>query len=80
LDSFLADVVDILREEVAELVRLGATYIQLDAPHYPLLLDSKTRSFYEQQGWPLDKWLQKGIEMDNTVMGNFPGVTFGIHL
>lgn len=80
LDSFLADVVDILREEVAELVRLGATYVQLDAPHYPLLLDSKTRSFYEQQGWPLDKWLQKGIEMDNTVMGNFPGVTFGIHL
>jgi 5-methyltetrahydropteroyltriglutamate--homocysteine methyltransferase len=80
LDSFLADVVDILREEVAELVRLGATYIQLDAPHYPLLLDSKTRSFYEQQGWALDEWLKKGIEMDNTVMGNFPGVTFGIHL
>jgi len=42
LDSFLADVVDILREEVAELVRLGAAYIQLDAPHYPLLLDPKT--------------------------------------
>ncbi|MFQ5420733.1 MAG: methionine synthase, partial [Anaerolineae bacterium] len=39
LDSFLADVVDIMREEVEELVRLGATYIQLDAPHYPLLLD-----------------------------------------
>ena len=35
LDSFLADVVDILRDEVAELVRLGATYIQIDAPHYP---------------------------------------------
>jgi 5-methyltetrahydropteroyltriglutamate--homocysteine methyltransferase len=48
LDNFLADVVDILREEVAELVRLGATYIQLDAPHYPLLLDPKTRSFYEK--------------------------------
>lgn len=80
LDSFLADVVDILREEVAELVRLGATYIQLDAPHYPLLLDSKTRSFYEQQGWALDDWLQKGIEMDNTVIGEFHNVTFGFHL
>ena len=32
LDSFLAEVVDIMRDEVAELVRLGATYIQLDAP------------------------------------------------
>src|SRR5437899_10157981 len=28
--AFLADVVDILREEVAELVRIGATYTQLD--------------------------------------------------
>ena len=39
LDAFLADVVQVLREEVAELVRLGCTYIQLDAPHYPLLID-----------------------------------------
>ena len=51
LESFLVDVVDILREEVVELIRLGATYIQLDAPHYPLLLDPKTRAFYESQGW-----------------------------
>jgi 5-methyltetrahydropteroyltriglutamate--homocysteine methyltransferase len=80
LDSFLADVVDILREEVAELVRLGATYIQLDAPHYPLLLDPKTRAFYEGQGWTLDTYLQRGIEMDNAVMGDFAGVTFSFHL
>jgi 5-methyltetrahydropteroyltriglutamate--homocysteine methyltransferase len=80
LDNFLVDVVDILREEVAELVRLGATYIQLDAPHYPLLLDPKTRSFYEKQGWSLDEWLHKGIEMDNAVIGDFPEVTFSFHL
>lgn len=80
LDHFLADVVDILREEVAELVRLGATYIQLDAPHYPLLIDPKTRAFYEAQGWPLEKYLQRGIAMDNAVMGDFPHVTFGFHL
>ena len=30
LEHFLADVVAILRDEVAELVRLGATYIQID--------------------------------------------------
>lgn len=80
LDSFLADVVDLLREEVEELVRLGATYIQLDAPHYPLLLDPQTRQFYEAQGWPLEKYLARGIEMDNAVMGDFPEVTFGFHL
>lgn len=80
LDSFLADVVDILREEVEELVRLGATYIQLDAPHYPLLLDPQTRAFYESQGWTMEQYLHRGIEMDNAVIANFPDVTFGFHL
>ena len=80
LDNFLADVVDILREEVEELVRLGATYIQLDAPHYPLLLDPTTRAFYESQGWPLERYLARGVEMDNAVIGDHPGVTFSFHL
>jgi 5-methyltetrahydropteroyltriglutamate--homocysteine methyltransferase len=80
LDSFLADVVDIMREEVAELARLGATYIQIDAPHYPLLLDPRTRAFYEGQGWNLDRWLSRGIEMDNAIIGDYPDVTFSLHL
>lgn len=80
LDAFLADIVKILRDEVKELVRLGATYIQLDAPHYGLLLDSKTRGFYEGQGWGLNKWLTLGIELDNAVIEGFPGVTFGLHV
>ena len=80
LENFLADVADILRDEVVELARLGATYIQLDAPHYPLLLDAHTRGFYESRGWPLDQWLRFGIELDNAVMAGFPGVTFGFHL
>ncbi len=80
LDHFLADVVDILRQEVAELVRLGARYIQIDAPQYPVLLDPRTRAFYEARGWALDRWLRQGIEMDNAVIGDFPEVTFGFHL
>lgn len=80
LDGFLADVVQILRDEVEELVRLGATYIQLDAPHYGLLLDPKTRAFYEAQGWSLNRWLDRGIELDNAVMDGFAGVTFGFHV
>jgi 5-methyltetrahydropteroyltriglutamate--homocysteine methyltransferase len=80
LDEFLEDVAEILREEVEELVRLGATYIQLDAPHYPLLLDRSTREFYEGRGWDLDRWLSRGIELDNHVIGDHPGVTFAFHL
>jgi 5-methyltetrahydropteroyltriglutamate--homocysteine methyltransferase len=80
LDAFLADVVGILREEVVELVRLGASYIQIDAPHYGLLLDPKTRVFYEKLGWSLDRWLSLGIELDNAVIAGFPDVTFGFHV
>jgi len=80
LEHFLADVVAILRDEVAELVRLGATYIQIDAPHYALLLAPETRAFYESQGWTLDQWLSRGIDLDNAVMAGFAGVTFAIHL
>jgi 5-methyltetrahydropteroyltriglutamate--homocysteine methyltransferase len=80
LDDFLEDVAEILREEVEELVRLGATYIQLDAPHYPLLLDPKTREFYEGRGWDFDRWMSRGIELDNHVTGEHPGVTFAFHL
>ena len=80
LDAFLADIVNILREEVAELVRLGATYIQIDAPHYGLLLDPKTRGFYERRGWSLDQWLSQGIELDNAITDGFSDVTFGFHV
>src|SRR6476659_161943 len=80
LDSFLEDVVEIMRDEVRELARLGATYLQLDAPHYPLLIDPATRAFYESQGWSVERWLERGIEMDNAVIAAAPGVTFGFHL
>ncbi|MGH2892285.1 MAG: cobalamin-independent methionine synthase II family protein [Solirubrobacteraceae bacterium] len=80
LESFLAEVAEILREEVDELVRLGCEYVQLDAPHYPLLLDPAYRDFYASRGWPAQHWLDLGIELDNIVIGGRPGVTFGFHL
>ena len=80
LEDYLGDVAEILREEVDELVRLGCTYVQLDAPHYPLLLDPGYREFYESRGWPADRWLELGLELDNLVVGDHPGVTFGLHL
>jgi 5-methyltetrahydropteroyltriglutamate--homocysteine methyltransferase len=80
LEEFLGDVAEILREEVDELVRLGATYIQLDAPHYPLLVDPSYRDFYESRGWPAERWLDFGLELDNHVYGDRDGVTFSMHL
>lgn len=80
LESFLADVTEILHEEVDELVRLGCKYVQLDAPHYPLLIDAGYRDFYASRGWPAQRWLALGAELDNNVIGQRAGVTFGFHL
>ncbi len=80
LDDFMADVVAILSDEARELVRLGCTYLQLDAPHYPLLLDPGWRAFYEARGWPLERWLGYGVELDNAVISAGRPATFGFHL
>ncbi|MGH3321714.1 MAG: cobalamin-independent methionine synthase II family protein [Streptosporangiaceae bacterium] len=80
LDDFMADVVQILRDEVRELTRLGCGYIQLDAPHYPLLIDPTWRAFYEERGWDLDRWLSYGIELDNAVIDAGRPAAFGFHL
>lgn len=80
IDAYLADVVDILRNEVDELIRLGATYIQIDAPQYAGLIDPAIREGYRKRGNDPDRLLARCIELDNAVIGDHPGVTFGIHL
>ncbi|HXY52263.1 MAG TPA: cobalamin-independent methionine synthase II family protein [Terriglobales bacterium] len=80
IDAYLADLVDILRDEVAELIRLGCTYIQFDSPQYTALLDPQLREGYRQRGNDPDRLLNISIEMDNAVIGNHPGITFGLHL
>jgi 5-methyltetrahydropteroyltriglutamate--homocysteine methyltransferase len=80
VDAYLADVVDVLRDEVAELIRLGCTYIQIDSPQYTALLDPDLREGYRQRGNDPDRLLDLSIEMDNAVIGDHPGITFGLHL
>ncbi|MEX2621663.1 MAG: cobalamin-independent methionine synthase II family protein [Egibacteraceae bacterium] len=80
LEDFLADVTRLLAEEVDELARLGATYLQLDAPHYTMLLDPGYRQFYESRGVAADDWLAFSLELDNAVMTRNPQVTFAFHL
>lgn len=80
VDAYLADLVDILRGEVAELIRLGCTYIQIDSPQYTALLDPTLREGYRQRGNDPDRLLELAIEMDNAVIGQHPGITFALHL
>jgi len=80
-DAYLADLVDFTRCEIAELIRLGCEYIQIDAPQYAALLDEKLREGYRQRGADPDKMLEACIELDNAIITGHPaGVTFGIHI
>jgi 5-methyltetrahydropteroyltriglutamate--homocysteine methyltransferase len=79
-DAYLADIVDFSRREVEELIRLGCTYIQIDAPQYAGLLDAQIREGYRQRGNDPDKMIDACIEMDNAIIDGHPGVTFGIHI
>jgi 5-methyltetrahydropteroyltriglutamate--homocysteine methyltransferase len=79
-DAYLADVVDFTRREIEELVRLGCTYVQIDAPQYAALLDPALREGYRQRGSDPDRLIDACIEMDNAAIGRHPGVTFALHI
>jgi 5-methyltetrahydropteroyltriglutamate--homocysteine methyltransferase len=79
-DEYLADVVDLSRREVDELVRLGCTYIQIDAPQYAALLDPAMREGYRQRGSDPEQLIDRCIELDNAIIEGHPGVTFGLHI
>src|SRR5213080_1926211 len=79
-DAYLADIVDFSRREVDELVRLGCTYIQIDAPQYAALLDPEMREGYRKRGSDPDKLIDLCIEMDKAIIRDHPGITFGMHI
>lgn len=79
-EDYHAHVVELLRWEVSELVRLGCQYIQLDSPQYGALTDPANRELFRQRGADPDQLIDAGIEMDNAIIGGFPGVTFGLHI
>ncbi len=64
-------------------MRLGCTYVQIDAPQYAALLDPELREGYRKRGSDPDRLIDTCIEMDNAVIGaegKHPGVTFGLHI
>jgi 5-methyltetrahydropteroyltriglutamate--homocysteine methyltransferase len=80
-DAF-ADATAILCEEVRELVRLGCTYVQIDATDIATLADPAVRAQYDGLGIGADRMLSEGVEMLDSIPAAADGaeVTFGIHL
>ena len=79
-DAYLEDVADILKDEVAELVRLGAEYIQFDAPEYGALVARNRRDWFAAKGFEPDRLIQQGVEMMNGIISAYPSITFGLHI
>lgn len=79
-DSFLADVVGVLREILEGLIAAGCRYIQIDAPGFTAYLDEVARESLGARGWDPDDLMRRTIAAENAVIKDFSGVTFGIHL
>jgi 5-methyltetrahydropteroyltriglutamate--homocysteine methyltransferase len=80
MDAFLADVVEISRRIIGELVQAGCRYIQIDAPGYTAYVDQVSLDRMRARGEDPDKNMARSIAADNAVIEGFDGVTFGIHL
>jgi 5-methyltetrahydropteroyltriglutamate--homocysteine methyltransferase len=80
LDDFVDHVVEIERRIIAELVRAGCKYIQIDAPGYTAYVDNVSLERMRSRGEDPGRNLERSIQADNALIKDFPGVTFGIHI
>lgn len=79
-EAYLRDVARILRDEVSELVRLGATYIQVDAPEFGMMLDPHQQRWFAEKGFQVDRMIHDGVDLINDVIAGHPNVIFGLHV
>jgi 5-methyltetrahydropteroyltriglutamate--homocysteine methyltransferase len=79
-----AQIVAMLRGEIAELIKDGCAYIQLDSLHYVERVADKTiRQRMIDEGEDPEAYLDELIEIDNATLAGFrgtPNVTFGMHM
>jgi 5-methyltetrahydropteroyltriglutamate--homocysteine methyltransferase len=80
IDAFVADVVTIQRQMIAELVEAGCRYVHMDAPGFTAYVDQVSLDRMRARGEDPDRNLERGIKAENDVIAGFEGVTFGLHI
>ncbi len=80
LDEFVADVVDIEKQMIREVVAMGCRYIQLDEPGYTAYVDQPLLERMRARGEDPDRNLARSIQANNAIFAEFPDVTFGVHI
>jgi len=66
--ALLADLVQIVRDEIHWLVQQGVTYIQFDAPYYSHYLDPRQRERFRQGGLDPDREFDAAVAGDNAAL------------
>jgi 5-methyltetrahydropteroyltriglutamate--homocysteine methyltransferase len=81
--ALLWDIVEIMKQDMAQLAAEGVKYIQIDAPRYSYYLDPKWRDWIKKEmGQDPEEALDEAIAADNACFdaARRPGVTVAIHL
>jgi len=81
LDQFWTDLIQIYRDELADLARAGATFVQLDEVPQAMLCDENVRAKVREHGEDPARLLGLYIEAVNRILEQRPlGITVGMHL
>jgi 5-methyltetrahydropteroyltriglutamate--homocysteine methyltransferase len=80
LDDFVEHIVEIERQMIAELVKAGCKYIQIDAPGYTAYVDKVSLDRMRARGEDPARNFQRSIDADNALIAGYSGITFGIHI
>jgi len=80
-DAYLADVVKVMREEIADLAARGCAYLQMDEVPLAVLCDSKNRDIVRQRGENPDQVIDSYIDAINQAVKGRPSqMTIAVHM
>jgi 5-methyltetrahydropteroyltriglutamate--homocysteine methyltransferase len=80
VEEFVADVVAIERQIIAELVQAGCRYIQIDEPGYTAYVDEREQEEMRARGEDPGSNMERSLQANNEVIAPFPHITFGVHI
>ncbi len=80
VDEFLADVVAVERQMIAQLAGAGCRYVGIDGPGYTAYVDPDSLAAMRGRGEEPTANMARSVKADNEVIAGLPGVTFGIHI
>jgi 5-methyltetrahydropteroyltriglutamate--homocysteine methyltransferase len=80
-DAYFADVVRVFREEIADLVARGCTYLQIDEVPIPVLCDPKNQAIVRKRGEDPDQLIDVYIQaINDSIRGRPADMAVAVHM